>query len=135
MQQRPISSYLSGKLVSYKGAKAPAIIGLLTAMLGFISLMVVINYSTHYYWMILPLMAIGFGVAFTIAAVQAVPKHRAGTASGAFTTGRQIGSLIGVTCFGTIISSSHRLLFGVEISLAIASLLFLFGILLAIKLK
>ncbi|WP_230383247.1 MFS transporter [Piscirickettsia salmonis] len=99
-------------------------------MLGFTSLLIAIQHSANYYWLILPLMAIGFGTAFTMpaatmVAIYSVPKGREGIASGYFTTGRQIGSLIGVVCFGAIISKSQQLINGMQISLAVFSLLFL----------
>ncbi|WP_415926325.1 MFS transporter [Piscirickettsia salmonis] len=135
-----ISSYLSGKVISHKGAKIPMVLGLFIGMLGFTSLLTAIQHSANYYWLILPLMAIGFGTAFTMpaatmVAICVVPKGRKGIASGYFATGRQIGSLIGVVCFGAIISKSQQLINGMQISLAISSLLFLFGIVLSMKLE
>ncbi|QGP50288.1 Spectinomycin tetracycline efflux pump [Piscirickettsia salmonis] len=135
-----ISSYLSGKVISHKGAKIPMVLVLFIGMLGFTSLLTAIQHSANYYWLILPLMAIGFGTAFTmpavtVVAIYSVPKGREGIASGYFTTGRQIGSLIGVVCFGAIISNSQQLINGMQISLAVSSLLFLFGIVFSMKLE
>jgi DHA2 family methylenomycin A resistance protein-like MFS transporter len=131
-----ISSFLSGKLVSYKGAKLPLCLGLIIGALGFLGLLTIGQNSPDYYWLILPLAAIGSGIAFampaaTVIAIQAVPKERAGMASATFTTSRQLGSLLGVAIFGTILASTSDFVTGMRITLVIAGLLFMLGLVLA----
>jgi len=130
-----IASYLSGKVASVKGAKLPLLLGLLIALLGFFGLLMVNEQPSSYYWLIVPLATTGFGIAFTmpaamIIAIQAVPKNHAGIASAVFTTSRQVGSLIGIATFGTIITRSTQFIQGMQLTLMIAGLLFLFGFLL-----
>jgi MFS transporter, DHA2 family, methylenomycin A resistance protein len=62
---------------------------------------------TSYLGIVVPLMAAGFGMAFTMPAatttvVEAAPSGRSGVASGAINTGRQVGSTIGVALIGTL---------------------------------
>ena len=131
-----LASFLSGKLASYKGTKLPMTLGLIIGLLGFFSLSIIIINSPSYYSLVLPLAAMGFGVAFTmpaatITAMHSVPHNRAGMASGTFTTSRQIGSLLGVAVFGTIVASSSQFMHGMFLTLIISGLLFLFGFLLS----
>ncbi len=127
-----ISSYLSGRVASHKGEKLPLVIGLVIGMVGFFSLLIVGAHSPQYFFLLLPLAMIGFGTAFampasTIIAIHAVPTNRAGIASAAFNTSRQLGSLIGVAAFGTIIVTASSFMNGMHITLIIAGLLFLLG--------
>lgn len=90
------------------------------------------NLATPYFMMILPLIAMGFGVAFTIPgttvmAVHSAPEGRAGIASGALNASRQLGSLMGVAIFGTIITLSKQFMFGMHVSLLIGGLFYLIG--------
>jgi len=131
-----LSSYLSGKLASHRGPKLSMYLGFLIGILGFFSLLIIGGDTTHYYYLIVPLAAIGFGVAFTmpaatVVAIHAVPEKRAGIASGAFTTGRQLGSLMGVAVFGSIVASSSQFIAGLHVSLMFAGLLFIVGFLLS----
>ena len=82
--------------------------------------------------MILQLIAMGFGVAFTIpgatvATVHSAPEGRAGIASGALNASRQIGSLMGVAIFGTIITLSKNFMDGMHDTLIIGGLFYLAG--------
>lgn len=126
-----ISSYFSGKVASHTGTKLPMIIGLLIGALGFLSLLLLKAQGPSYWILVLPLMALGFGIAFTmpaatIAAVSAVPENRAGLASGALNASRQIGSLLGVAIFGSIVSNMPFVA-GMHVTLILASLAFLVG--------
>lgn len=129
-----ISSYLGGKLTSVQGARLPMMTGLFVGSLGYFTLLF-FNLSTPYFMMILPLIAMGFGVAFTIpgatvSAIYSAPEGRAGIASGALNASRQLGSLMGVAIFGTIITLSKQFMFGMHISLFIGGLFYLIGCLL-----
>jgi MFS transporter, DHA2 family, methylenomycin A resistance protein len=80
-----------------------------------------------YLVLVVPLMAAGFGMAFTMPAatttvVEAAPADRAGVASGAINTGRQIGSTIGVALLGTLSASA-----GAPAAMAAAGAAFLTG--------
>lgn len=124
------STYFSGRLVGLIGSKTPMLIGLTLGTLGFLSLLSVEQTTPAYAWFILPLIAIGVGTTFimpaaTIAIIQSVPKDRAGMASGVFNASRQLGSLIGVAIFGTIISTATSFVNGMHTSLIIAAIGFI----------
>ena len=77
-------------------------------------------------------MAAGLGMSFTMpaataAVMNAAPASRAGLASGTLNAARQIGGVLGVALFGTLVA--HRADFGsgLRISMAIAAAAFLAG--------
>ncbi len=135
-----IASYLSGKLTSKIGPYKPTTIGLLVGALGFLLLSYLDDIRFSYVYIIVPLMAVGFGTAFTmpavtVATINAVPNQRAGLASGTLNMSRQIGSLLGVALFGSIINRSNYFILNLfilnlRITLIISFFLFLCGILL-----
>ena len=82
-----LGSFLSGRLTSRAGTAPTMRIGLCTGAAGLFGLMVT-GVSTPYLLLMVPLMAAGFGMSFTMPAatttvVEAAPKGRAGVASGA----------------------------------------------------
>ena len=129
----PIASYFSGKSVGKVGARLPMMIGLSLSAIGFISLLVAGKNAPVYAWLILPLTAIGAGTAFsmpaaTIAILHALPTERGGIGSGLFNASRQLGSLIGVAIFGTIITTASSFIVGMHISLMVAASAYLVGV-------
>ncbi len=131
----PLSSYLSGRFVGIIGSKWPMIIGLSLSTLGFLGLLIVGNNSPVYAWLILPLTAVGAGTAFcmpaaTIAILHSLPSDRGGIASGLFNASRQLGSLIGVAVFGTIITTSSTFITGMHTSLLLAGCAYSLGVIL-----
>ena len=132
-----ITSYISGKLVSAIGVKTPLIIGLFIGALGFLGLWVAQVESLNYYWLIIPLAAMGFGIACcqpaaTVAAIHALPKDRAGLAAAIFTTSRQIGSLLGVAIFGNILATASHFVSGFHATLIISAALYLCALMVAL---
>ncbi len=131
-----ISSYWAGKVTSDIGPKKPIIWGLVLGAIGFISLLVMLRFNMPYWMMILPLIFTGFGPAFTmpaanIAIMQSVTPNRIGMAAASFNTNRQIGSLIGVAIFGSVLGLSSHLIWGMQINLIIAATVFLLASLIA----
>jgi DHA2 family methylenomycin A resistance protein-like MFS transporter len=129
-------SYLSGKLSSRAGFKQPMLLGLFVGLLGFLGLLMIKQDGPIYWALLLPLLAVGFGISFTlpattIAAIFSIPEHRVASASGALSTTRQIGSLLGVAIFGTIVSDLPFIQ-GLHLTLFIISFIFLLGILLVL---
>lgn len=111
--------------------------GLIIGMSGFLSLLIVGEHTPPYWVLILPMVAIGFGPtltmpAATIATINATPKDRAGLGAGAFNASRQVGSLIGVAIFGTIITTTSHFLIGMHINLLIAGTAFLVACILTV---
>ncbi len=135
-----IASYFSGKTIGHSGPRKAILIGLMVGALGFLSLYLVTKGALPYYWLITPLAAIGFGVAFTMpaatySAIHSVSEQCAGIASSTFTTGRQMGSLLGVAVFGSIAASKTSFLEGFQMTLLIAAILFSIGFMLNVLLK
>ncbi len=133
-----LSSFLSGRVASKKGPKKPLLIGLIIGAAGFFSLLIVGAQGPDYLWLVIPLAAAGFGIAFTMPAatmiaIHSLPENRAGMASGIFTTCRQMGSLLGVALFGAILSTAHQFVAGMHVTLVLAGLSFLFALVLGLK--
>ena len=57
----------------------------------------------------------------TAVLLNSVPAHRAGTASGVFSTSRQIGGALAVAVFGALLAGRAGFLHGVRASLLIAA--------------
>ncbi|NNM59086.1 MAG: MFS transporter [Legionellales bacterium] len=131
----PVASYFSGRVAGIVGTKLPMIIGLSVSTIGFLSLLAVGKSTPQYVWLILPLIAIGTGTAFcmpaaTITILHAVPTERGGIGSGLFNASRQLGSLLGVAVFGTIITTSTTFISGMHTSLILAACAYFVGVLL-----
>jgi DHA2 family methylenomycin A resistance protein-like MFS transporter len=127
-----LASYFGGKVASVSGPKLPMVVGLAIGALGFFSMLIAGANSPSYFLLMLPLAAIGFGVTFTmpastIAIINSVPSERTGIASGAFNTSRQIGSLIGVAVFGTILNTAPSFISGMHIGLIMGGVSFVLG--------
>ncbi|MGI5228419.1 MFS transporter [Actinoallomurus sp. CA-142502] len=125
-----LASLLSGRVTDRAGTRPTMLAGLCAGAAGLFGLMVA-GPHVSYAVLVVPLMAAGFGMAFTMPAatttvVEAAPADRAGVASGAINTGRQVGSTIGVALVGTLAVST-----GLPTAMAVAAVAFLLGAVLA----
>lgn len=132
-----LGSYYSGRIVATMGAKKPTLFGLLFCMLGFFLLIPAMMLHA-YAWLVLPLILIGVGSssvfpAITVAAVQSAPQNRKGVAPGALNASRQLGVLLGVAIFGTLLTTMSSVMHGIYASFLIASVLLLIEWVAAIK--
>jgi DHA2 family methylenomycin A resistance protein-like MFS transporter len=121
-----LASWLSGRRTSRTGVRPTMLTGLCVGAAGLFGLMAA-GAHTPYLVLVVPLMAAGFGMAFTMPAatttvVEAAPAGRAGVASGAVNTGRQVGGTIGVALLGTLGVSA-----GMGAAMAAAGAAFLVG--------
>ncbi|TWE11300.1 MFS transporter [Rudaeicoccus suwonensis] len=104
-----LGSALSGRFTARVGSPRPTLlIGLFVGGAGFVSLLVA-GAHTSYVLLVVPLIAAGFGMAFTmpaatIAVVDGVPASRAGLASGAINAARQLGGVIGIAVLGALVT-------------------------------
>lgn len=112
------------------------LIGLLIGSAGFL-LMTLVNATTGYLLLVLMLMAIGFGMAFTMpamttAVVSSVPKERSGIAAGVVNASRQVGGTLSVAVLGSLVSQRATFIPGMHVALALAGGAFLLGFLLTL---
>lgn len=133
-----IASYLGGKVSSKIGTKLPVMVGLCVGATGFLSLLIIGDTKPSYGVLILPLMMLGFGMAFsmpaiTITTINSVPKELGGLASGSINTSRQLGSLLGVAALGSIVGTASDFVIGLHVALIVSATLFLLGALLCMR--
>ena len=119
-----LASFLSGKLMAKVGPRGPMCLGLWVGAVGFAGLSIAVYAKGPYASFVAPLLAIGFGTAFTMPAMtsamlEAVSAHQAGIASGCLNASRQMGSMIGVAMAGTLIALPG----GITSALVLAALL------------
>jgi DHA2 family methylenomycin A resistance protein-like MFS transporter len=131
-----LASWLGGRHTARLGARPVMITGLTVGALGLLAMTLPGTHSP--YWMlVVPLLAIGFGTAYTMpaataATIQAAPSERAGIASGALNSSRQIGSTLGVAVFGTVVATTGAFMTGYHLSVLIGGLVFVAGALIAL---
>jgi DHA2 family methylenomycin A resistance protein-like MFS transporter len=122
-----VASALGGRHTARQGARRVMLTGLTVGALGLFA-MSIAEPHTPYGALIVPLMAIGFGTAYTMpaataATIDAVPSHQAGVASGTLNSSRQIGSTLGIAVFGTIVAST-TFMTGYHLSVLIGGIVF-----------
>lgn len=130
-----LSSYLSGKSMNYLGEKKVMAVGLVIGSIGFAGLFFATKYTLNYVFFIVPLLMIGFGAAFTmpaatVSSIKSVPTNKTGLASAILNTTRQVGSLVGVALFGTIVLISTSFDLGIQYASICASGIFISGVIL-----
>jgi DHA2 family methylenomycin A resistance protein-like MFS transporter len=131
-----IAALFGGQMTSRLGSRLPMITGLTIGGVGFLALATV-GQGTPYLLLVLPLVAIGFGMAFTIpamtaAVLEAAPAAYAGVASGVLNATRQSGAAFGVAILGAIAGNAGAVGAGIHPALALAGAAFLFGSLLTL---
>jgi len=132
-----LAALLSGWFTSRAGSpRTTMLIGLVLGGGGLLGL-ITVGTHTHYALLIVPLLAAGFGMSFTmpaatIAVVDAAPGDRAGLASGVINSARQLGSVIGVALFGALVTASGAFIPGLRIALTIAGAAFIAGAILTV---
>jgi MFS transporter, DHA2 family, methylenomycin A resistance protein len=103
-----VTNLVAGTLTARYGPGVPMTIGQALAGAGYIAL-AGINAGTPYTLIVGPLLAAGIGAALTVPAMTAAvlastEKQRAGTAAGVLNAARQVGGVIGVGVFGSLMS-------------------------------
>ncbi len=115
----------SARIAERFGARRVITLGLVVLALGQ-AMFLVISETTPITGLALMMIVVGLAGPLTIPPITAVllnsvPNHEAGTASGVFNTGRQIGGALAVAVFGGLIGSDVDL-GGVRLSVSIAAL-------------
>jgi DHA2 family methylenomycin A resistance protein-like MFS transporter len=123
-----LSSLLSGRVSGVIGPRRPMLIGLICGAAGFAGLIATAR-ATSYWTLVVPLVAAGFGTAFTMPAattaiIESAPASRAGIASGVLNACRQAGGAIGIALLGTLIGDGISLP-GIHAAMAVSAGTFL----------
>jgi DHA2 family methylenomycin A resistance protein-like MFS transporter len=110
------------------------LIGLFVGTIGFL-IMLTVQASTPYLLLCPMLIAIGFGMSFTMpamttAVVASTPKNRTGIASAVLNMSRQTGSMLGYTLLGSLVSGGAMFISGLHVAMGISSATFFLGCLL-----
>lgn len=131
-----LASWLGGRHTARLGPRPVMIIGLSVGALGLLA-MTLSDADSPYWILVVPLLAIGFGTAYTmpaatVATIEAAPSGRAGIASGALNASRQTGSTLGVAVFGTLVATTGAFMTGYHLSVLIGGLVFAAGALIAL---
>lgn len=126
-----IASALAGRHVARRGARRVMLVGLSVGVAGFV-LLLVSSALPSYGALVVPLLAIGFGTAYTMpaataATMEAAPENRAGIASGTLNASRQVGSAVGVAAFGTLIATTSTFMLGYQLSALAGAAVFATG--------
>jgi DHA2 family methylenomycin A resistance protein-like MFS transporter len=125
-----LASMLSGRLMGRTGPRLPMLAGLLCGAAGFAGL-IAAGQSTPYAVLVAPLIAAGFGMAFTMpaataAVIEDASAEQAGIASGVLNAARQAGGAIGVAVLGALIAG-HAFVSGLHVAMAVSAGSFLVG--------
>ncbi|MHB1534187.1 MAG: MFS transporter [Acidimicrobiales bacterium] len=126
-----IGSTASGRVMARTGPRLPMLAGLCVGGAGLLGLMAVGAHSS-YGVLVVPFMAAGLGMSFTMpaatsAVMEAAPVERGGLASGTLNAARQVGGVIGVALLGSLVAHRGSFIPGLEASMAIAGGVFLVG--------
>jgi DHA2 family methylenomycin A resistance protein-like MFS transporter len=123
------ASVLSGRVSGRAGVRPTMLVGLAVGAAGLAGL-VLAGADTPYPVLVAPLVATGFGMAFTMpavttAVVEAAPGERAGIASGVINASRQVGGVVGVALLGTLVARPGAFLAGMHAGVLVAATAFL----------
>ncbi|MEZ0600872.1 MFS transporter [Paraburkholderia sp. IW21] len=120
-----VANVVSGRLTARFGHRLPMVVGQLLAALGYVSL-AFIHAASSMLAIAWPLLAVGTGVALAVPSINtAVLTHvesaSIGIASGVLNTARQIGGVVGVGVFGSLVRpESGDLAAGLHVAVMLA---------------
>jgi DHA2 family methylenomycin A resistance protein-like MFS transporter len=126
-----VAAILSGRVMANRGPRLPMVMGLGIGGGGLLGL-VVAGAHTPYAFLAVPLMAAGFGMAFTMpaataAVMGAAPVDRGGVASGVINAARQVGGVFGIALLGALVAHRASFLPGLHVGIIVAGAAFLLG--------
>jgi len=132
MTMAVVGSTISGRVMAGRGPRLPMLVGLAAGAAGLAALGATAGPSPPSWPAAVAMVAVGFGMAFTMpaataAVMEAAPPERGGLASGTLNAARQAGGVIGVALLGTLVA--HRAGFhgGLRAAMAIAAAAFALG--------
>lgn len=117
---------IAGRMIIKVGSKILTNIGLTISAIGY-GLLLTVTATSSYWIMVFPMLFAGSGIALAIPAITnatlaSVQSNQAGIASGILNAARQVGGVIGVSLFGTLISGNTDIQFihGMHVALIIS---------------
>ena len=127
-----VGSTVSGRVMARRGPRLPMLAGLAAGTVGLAALGVVAGPQRPYWPVAAAMVAVGFGMSFTMpaataAVMEAAPTERSGLASGTLNAARQVGGVIGVALLGTLVAHQAGFLGGLRAAMAIAAAAFALG--------
>jgi DHA2 family methylenomycin A resistance protein-like MFS transporter len=130
-----VANLLAGRASAWLGARPPMVGGQAIFAVGCLVLLG-IGADTPYGRLWWPTVMIGAGIGLTVppmtsALLATVDRRQSGVASGVLNTTRQIGSVIGVALFGSLIADRKRFIAGMHVALYISIAAVLIGALAA----
>ncbi len=136
MAMAVVGSTASGIVMARTGPRLPMLAGLLVGAAGLFGLTAPGAHGP-YAVLIVPFLAVGLGMSFTMpaataAVMEAAPTERAGLASGTLNAARQVGGVLGVALLGTLVTQQRHFVTGLHLDMAIAGAAFLLGAVLSL---
>jgi DHA2 family methylenomycin A resistance protein-like MFS transporter len=130
------ASFLAGRVTAHTGPRLVMVIGQFVGGIG-LCMMFLVSTTTSYAIIAVLLLAIGFGISFTMpamttAVIASAPKQRSGIAAAVLNASRQVGSALGVALLGSMVSQRQAFIPGMHVALVIAGAAFLLGCLLSL---
>ncbi|MDL4815196.1 MFS transporter [Actinomadura opuntiae] len=131
-------SWLGGRVTARGGPRLPMIVGMATGAAGFLALTVTTR-TVPYAELVVPMMATGFGISFTMpaataAVVEGAPPERTGIASGTLNAARQVGGAIGIALLGAFVAGGKAdFVPGLRVAVVVAGAAYALGALLALS--
>ncbi len=110
-----VGNIVAGRLMALRGPKLLMGFGQALAAFGYL-LLIPVEAGTNYFWMVVPMLLAGSGVALTVppmtnASLSVVGPEKVGVASGVLNSARQVGGVLGVAIFGYLLSKGTHFSF------------------------
>lgn len=127
-----VGSTASGRAMARHGPRPAMLAGLCIGAAGLAALAGVTGMHRPYWLMLAPLIAVGFGMSFTMpaataAVMEAAQGERGGLASGTINAARQVGGVVGVALLGSLVARRAGFFSGLQAGMAIAAAAFVLG--------
>ncbi|MBV8089634.1 MAG: MFS transporter [Alphaproteobacteria bacterium] len=125
------ANIIAGQLSAWLGARTPMVLGQAIFAVGCL-LLLAIGVDTPYGGLWWQTVMIGAGIGLTVppmtsALLATVDQKQSGVASGVLNTTRQLGSVIGVALFGSLIANRDQFVPGLHLALYICAIVLLIG--------
>ncbi|KAB2370682.1 MFS transporter [Actinomadura montaniterrae] len=130
-------SWLGGRVTARGGPRLPMVAGMAAGAAGFLALTIATR-SIPYVALVVPMMATGFGISFTMpaataAVVEGAPPGRTGIAAGTLNAARQVGGAVGIALLGAFVAGgASHFTAGLRTAMLVAAAAYALGALLAL---